>query len=155
MAIFQFKESQIIRAPREEVWQFIATPANLAKITPKHMGFDIQTPDLPSTMYPGMIIQYKVKPLLGIPLTWLTEITHVEEHKFFIDVQRSGPYAFWHHQHFLAETAGGVRMDDIVTYQPPFGFLGTIANELFIRNQLKGIFEYRRKVLDDIFNRQS
>ncbi len=152
MAIFQLKETQIVNASLKEVWAFIATPANLGKITPDYMGFDIQTTDLAEKMYPGMMIQYKVRPILGIPMTWLTEITHMEEYKYFIDEQRSGPYTLWHHQHFLAEIPEGVEMNDIVTYKPHLGFLGTIANELFIRKQLDGIFEYRRKVLDKMFS---
>ena len=116
------------------------------------MGFDITSKDLPLKMYPGMIISYKVSPLLSIPTTWVTEITQVEKHKFFIDEQRVGPYTMWHHQHFLEETKDGILMTDIVTYKPPFGILGSIANSLFIKKKLKSIFDYRFLALEKIFN---
>ena len=111
------------------------------------MGFDITSGNLPEKMYPGMIISYKVRPLLGIPMTWVTEITHVVEKKYFVDEQRVGPYALWHHQHFIEPYENGVMMRDIISYRPPLGFLGSIANALFIRKQLEGIFKYREAAL--------
>ena len=84
-----------------------------------------------------MIITYKVSPLLGIKLNWVTEITHVRDKEYFVDEQRIGPYAMWHHEHKIEAIADGVLMTDIITYQPPFGILGAIANALFIKKQLK------------------
>ncbi len=133
------------------MWNFISSPANLKKITPDYMGFDITSGDLPEKMYPGMIICYKVSPLLGIKMNWLTEITQVDEKRFFIDEQRVGPYKIWHHQHHIEPIEGGVLMTDIVTYQPPMGFLGSISNTLVIKNKLNEIFDYRRNVLNEIF----
>jgi ligand-binding SRPBCC domain-containing protein len=111
------------------------------------MGFDIISENLPDKMYPGMIICYRVKPLFGIPVTWVTEITQVVEKKYFIDQQRSGPYALWHHQHFIEKSEEGILMTDIISYKPPLGFLGKIANKLFIRKKLEEIFNYRREAL--------
>ena len=102
-------------------------------------------------MYPGMIISYKVRPLLGIPMTWVTEITHVAEKKYFVDEQRVGPYALWHHQHFIEPHGNGVMMTDIVSYKPPLGFMGNIAHSLLIRRQLEGIFAYRKGALNKRF----
>ena len=150
--IYQFKTRQLLKSDLETVWDFVSSPRNLKKITPPYMGFDITSKDLPLKMYPGMIISYKVSPLLSIPTTWVTEITQVEKHKFFIDEQRVGPYTMWHHQHFLEETKDGILMTDIVTYKPPFGILGSIANSLFIKKKLKSIFDYRFVALDKIFN---
>ena len=133
------------------MWNFISSPANLKKITPDYMGFDITSGDLPEKMYPGMIICYKVSPLLGIKMNWLTEITQVDEKRFFIDEQRVGPYKIWHHQHHIEPIEGGVLMTDIVTYKPPMAFLGSIANTLVIKNKLNEIFDYRRNVLNEIF----
>ena len=152
MAIYQLRKEQKIQAPIEEIWDFISSPRNLQKITPEYMGFDITTPDLPEKMYPGMIIAYKVSPLLGIKMTWVTEITHVEPMQFFVDEQRVGPYSMWHHEHHLIQEDDGVLMKDIVTYQPPMGILGAIANSLVIANQLEEIFEYRRIVMEKLFN---
>lgn len=143
MAFYQLKTEQRIPASMEQVWDFIRSPKNLKKITPAHMGFDIITENVPDEMYPGMIVAYKVSPVLGIKMTWVTEITHIEEGKYFVDEQRAGPYKVWHHEHFLREENGEVVMSDIVTYVPPYGFLGAIANSLFIRKQLKSIFDYR------------
>jgi ligand-binding SRPBCC domain-containing protein len=153
MAFYQLHTTQEIPATLDQVWDFISSPRNLKEITPPHMGFDITSTGLPEKMYPGMIISYKVSPLLGIKMTWVTEITQVREREFFIDEQRIGPYALWHHQHHIKPIEGGVLMSDIVTYKPPFGFLGAIANTLFIRKQLKGIFEFREKAMEEKFGK--
>ncbi len=143
MAFYQFHRVQNIPASVEQVWDFISSPANLQEITPPSMGFIITSAKLPAKMYAGMIISYKVKPLFGIPLTWVTEITQVVDGTYFIDEQRIGPYSLWHHQHKLQVIPGGVRMTDIISYEPPFGPLGAIANALFIKQKLKEIFDYR------------
>lgn len=100
-----------------------------------------------------MIISYKVSPVLSIPLTWVTEISQVRHHEFFVDEQRVGPYTLWHHQHHIQEIPGGVLMTDIVTYQPPFGFLGAVANTLFIKRQLNSIFEFRKNKMEELFGK--
>lgn len=151
MGFYQFKREQHFEQPKEKLWEFISNPSNLKKITPESMGFDITSGELPEEMYAGMIISYKVSPLFGIKTTWVTEITQIKEQEFFIDEQRVGPYKIWHHQHHLKETETGTLMYDIVSYQPPFGFLGNIANSLIIKKKLNEIFDYREKVLIEIF----
>merc|ERR1711879_79093 len=99
-------------------------------------------------MYPGMIISYCVKPLLGIKTTWVTEITQVKDKEYFVDEQRVGPYNIWHHEHFIEPLKNGVLMKDIVSYQPPFGIFGSIANKLTIRKKLQEIFDYRTKAIE-------
>ena len=148
MAFYQLKSTQKIPASMEEVWDFISSPKNLKEITPDYMGFDIVSDDLPEKMYPGMIIGYKVSPLLGIKTTWVTEITHVKDMNYFVDEQRIGPYSIWHHQHFIEPIEGGVLMRDIVTYQPPFGFLGALMNSLLIKKKLAEIFDYRTRAVE-------
>ncbi|MDB0063150.1 SRPBCC family protein [Crocinitomicaceae bacterium] len=155
MAFYQIKTEQRIPAKMEEVWEFMRSPKNLKKITPEHMGFDVITKDIPDEMYPGMIIAYKVSPLFGIKMTWVTEITHVEEGKYFVDEQRVGPYKVWHHEHFIREENGEVVMSDIVTYIPPFGFIGAIANSILIKKQLKDIFDFRFKAVEKEFGESS
>jgi len=147
MAFYQLVKEQFVPTSIDEVWDFISSPGNLKEITPDHMGFDITSDSLPEKIYAGMIISYKVRPLLGIPMTWVTEITHVVDKKYFIDEQRIGPYALWHHQHIIEPSGQGVLMTDIISYKPPLGFLGSIANALFIRRQLEGIFAYRKEAL--------
>lgn len=152
MAFYQFKRTQTIQASVEEIWDFISNPENLKHITPESMGFDIMSADLPEKMYAGMIISYRVSPLLGIPTTWVTEITHVKHGQYFVDEQRVGPYKMWHHQHIIEPTAGGVKMTDVVSYQPPFGFIGAVANQIIIKRKLNQIFDYRSKMIDAVFN---
>ena len=102
-------------------------------------------------MYPGQIIEYQVAPIAGIRMYWMTEITHVEEYKYFVDEQRFGPYAMWHHQHFFRETDGGVEMTDIVHYKNPLGFIGSAFDSLITKPRLKKIFDYRRQKISEIF----
>ena len=151
MAFFRFYKIQLIPAPIEEVWDFISSPENLKKITPEKMGFKITSGNLPEKMYPGIIISYTVKPVLGIRRIWVTEITHIEAMRYFVDGQLIGPYSMWHHQHFLELTENGVLMTDIVSYAPPLGFLGVIANFSFIKKQLKAILSYPEKAIEKYF----
>jgi ligand-binding SRPBCC domain-containing protein len=131
-------------------WEFFSSPKNLSKITPSYMDFQI-TSELPEEMYEGMIITYTVKPVAGIPVNWVTEISHTRKPYFFIDTQLSGPYKLWHHQHLFKEVKNGIEMEDIVHYKLPFGILGNIANFLFVKKQLEGIFNYRQNILSEIF----
>lgn len=151
MGFYQLHKTQKVPATPDEVWDFISSPANLKKITPKYMGFDIISELLPPEMYPGMIIIYKVSPFPGIKMTWVSEITHIKEKEYFVDEQRAGPYKMWHHEHKIEVIEGGVLMTDIVSYKPPLFFLGSIANSVFIKKQLEEIFEYRKKAFVEIF----
>ncbi len=139
----------------ELAWDFFSSPSNLKDITPSYMGFLVtaEAPESHGRMYAGQVITYKVKPLLGIPLTWMTEITHVREGEYFVDEQRFGPYRLWHHQHFFKPVDGGVEMTDVVHYKLPLWILGNIAHGLFVRRQLEGIFDYRFRVLEERFGR--
>ena len=117
------------------------------------MGFEITSDNKEDKMYAGMIISYKVKPMLNIPLKWVTEITHVKEKKYFVDEQRVGPYKMWHHEHIFEIKKEGVLMTDIISYVPPFGILGTIANLMFIKKRVNTIFDYRNIVLEKMFKK--
>lgn len=151
---FQFTSIQYLYTDIKSVWEFASSPKNLKKITPDYMLFNI-TSEIEDKMYPGMIISYKVAPILKLKLNWVTEIKHVVENKFFVDEQRIGPYALWHHQHLFEVVDKKVKMTDIVTYKPPFGFIGRLANTLFIEKQIKSIFEYRKIKMNEIFNTNS
>ncbi len=153
MAFYQLIKTQKLPASISEIWSFISAPANLKEITPKHMGFIVTGSTVEEKMYPGMIITYKVSPLLGIKLNWVTEITHVKNFEYFVDEQRIGPYSMWHHQHKIEAIEGGVLMTDIITYQPPMGILGALANSLLIKNQLQQIFDYRTVALEKRFGK--
>ncbi len=148
--VYQFIQEQHLPITIIEAWDFFSSPENLAEITPPQMGFQIMN-GKPKPMYAGQIIQYTVKLVLGIPLTWVTEITQVNKPHFFVDEQRKGPYKIWHHQHHFVENDQGVLMEDIVTYEVPLGVLGQIANALFISKQLNQIFDYRKQYLEKKF----
>jgi ligand-binding SRPBCC domain-containing protein len=152
MSVYTLKRTQCLPISLEHAWQFFSSPANLKEITPPYMGFDITSDKrFLVKMYPGQVITYTVKPVLGIPLFWMTEITHVEEGRFFVDEQRVGPYKIWHHQHHFEAVEGGVEMTDLVHYQLPLGPLGDLAQVMFVRRQLNEIFDYRYKKLEDLF----
>ncbi|MEI8116299.1 MAG: SRPBCC family protein [Flavobacteriia bacterium] len=148
--MYQLKSTQFIPASIETCWDYFSSPNNLKEITPKNMGFIIKT-DLPGKMYEGMMIEYIVTPLLGIPMNWITEIKAVKEGVFFIDEQRKGPYKIWHHEHHFKAVDGGVEMTDIVSYEVPFGILGKLVHPLIVRPKLEQIFKYRTKRVEEIF----
>ncbi len=151
MKIYSFESYLQLPISIEKAWNFFSSPSNLKLITPPHMGFVITSDYKNEKMYSGQLISYVVKPLAGIPLTWVTEITHVQEPDYFVDEQRFGPYSLWHHKHFFREIDGGIEMRDLVHYALPLGFLGRIANTLFVKNQLSSIFEYRTQKLEELF----
>ncbi len=150
--LFRFEQQQVVPAGLETVWEFFSNPANLKTITPPDMGFDILTP-LPPEMEAGLIIAYRVRPLLGIPVQWVTEITHVAPMRFFVDEQRFGPYRFWHHRHTFEPTEQGVLMTDLVHYALPAPIGATLINELVVRPRLEQIFHYRRRKIEELFGR--
>lgn len=150
--MFILERTQCIPISLHEAWNFFQNPSNLSKITPSEMGFDILS-EVPEKMYPGLFIHYKVSPLFGIKMNWTTEITHVQEPNYFVDEQRVGPYAIWHHEHHFKEIEGGVEMLDRVNYQIPLGFLGRIAHPLLVKRKLEEIFEYRIQRVEEIFGK--
>lgn len=142
---------QLLKLSLDEAWDFFSSPRNLQAITPAYMKFKVIGDTFNEKMYAGQIIEYKVRPLLGIPLYWMTEITQVKEKEFFIDEQRFGPYAFWHHQHHFKETNEGVEMTDLLHYKVPFYGLGRLANKLFVEKQVAKIFDYRYQKIEELF----
>ena len=152
MKLYQLVQEQQINCNLDEAWRFFSSPVNLKEITPDYMGFEITSDLGDGRMYPGQIITYIVTPLLGIPMRWATEITHVQDKKYFVDEQRFGPYSFWHHQHWFEENDDGVLMKDVVTYGLPLGPLGRIMNNVLVRSKLQEIFDYRTQKVNQLFN---
>jgi ligand-binding SRPBCC domain-containing protein len=146
----QFIRKQFVKTDLQTCWDFFSSPANLKRITPSYMGFDVKT-EVPAQMYEGLIIAYKVKPVLGIPVEWVTEITHVKDKSFFVDEQRKGPYTMWHHEHHFKEVEGGVEMTDIVSYIIPLGIIGKIVHPFLVKPKLEEIFAYRFKIVEEVF----
>lgn len=153
MKVYRLSKTQKLPISMEEAWAFFSTPKNLQEITPDDLKFKILTNLEGEKMYPGQIINYIVTPLAGIPMRWTTEITHVSEGRYFVDEQRFGPYAFWHHKHFFEVIPGGVLATDIVDYALPLGWLGQLAHALFVKKKLNHIFEFRYKVLEERFGK--
>jgi ligand-binding SRPBCC domain-containing protein len=154
MKIYHLKRQQFLPISLDEAWDFFSTPKNLAKITPEHMGFNILYISGGEKAYAGQIIRYQVRVLPGIKVHWVTEITQVKEPYYFIDEQRFGPYALWHHQHHFKEVPGGVEMADEVNYAIPIGLLGRLAHFIFVSREVNRIFDHRFKVLEAYFKEE-
>lgn len=150
MRLYSIHTKQKLPISLDEAWKFISDPKNLEVITPKSMGFKTLSGD-EKEMFAGQIIHYKITPLFGISMQWVTEITHVQDKKFFVDEQRFGPYNFWHHKHFLKEIPGGVEMEDIVHYKIPMGIFGQMAHPFLVKPKLDEIFAFRQKKLIELF----
>ncbi|MCH8475140.1 MAG: SRPBCC family protein [Opitutales bacterium] len=149
----EFHCVQNLPIPVVQAWEFVSNPRNLKEIMPPNMGFDITSGHLPDKMYPGMIVSYKVRPILGIAFRWVTEITQVREPEYFVDEQRFGPYAFWHHKHFIRGIEGGVEMEDLVHFKVPGGKLGDLFTPLLVLPKLREIFAFRQRKLEELFGK--
>jgi len=155
MKVYTLKRVQVLPISLEKSWEFFSSPKNLKDITPPHMKFNIKYISGGESMYAGQIIKYRLFPIPGIPINWTTEITHVNEPYFFVDEQRFGPYALWHHQHWFREVEGGIEMTDEVNYAIPLGVIGRLAEALFVGKQVRSIFDYRYKVLAEKFKTEA
>ena len=146
MKVHQLHTTQVLPITLDEAWDFFSSPANLPVITPPWLDFQM-TNAVPERMQPGTIITYRIRPVLGVPIRWTTEITHLEAPHYFVDEQRFGPYKLWHHQHFFRAVDGGVECEDLVHYGLGFGPAGTLAHRLMVRGKLEEIFAFRREAL--------
>ena len=144
---------QVLPISMEKAWDFFATPANLNVITPKELSINI-TSELTSKMYEGQIITYRIKPMLNIPINWVTEISHIREGSYFVDNQIKGPYKTWHHEHHFEKTEEGVLMTDILFYDIGKSFVGWMAGKLFVHKKVEEIFNYRFMALEKYFNEE-
>ena len=152
MSLHSLSRIQFLPISIEEAWDFFTSPLNLSVITPPEMNFKILSPFNPGDrIYEGMLIDYFVSPLLHVPLRWQTEITKVEPLNFFIDEQRKGPYAYWHHEHYFKHVKDRVEMTDVVKWKVPLGFLGDIVNSIMVKKKVEEIFSFREKKLRELF----
>jgi ligand-binding SRPBCC domain-containing protein len=151
MKTYELRSDIMVRAPLEQVWSFFSNPKNLQRITPDYMGFKIVRCPEVETIFNGMIIEYIVRPMLNVPLRWVTEIAEVQPPFSFTDIQLKGPYALWHHFHSFEKVDGQTKMLDIVKYAMPLGILGNITHDLFVRKQLQEIFKYREVTVKTLF----
>ena len=159
--VFRLEARQTLATDLDSAWAFFSDPRNLAEITPPDMHFRLtsrltrltsRVPSQPAAEpYPGMMISYRLSPLLGIEVVWVTEITQVAAPFYFADEQRVGPYALWHHQHhFRAVEAGGiggVEAIDVVHWSLPLDLLSWPVAIYVVRPRLREIFRYRAERL--------
>ena len=142
---------QKIPVSLETAWKYFSDPHNLFTITPPALNLKMNSKLFGDEVYPGQVMTYTVKPVLGIPFLWMTEITHVNPMKMFVDDQRKGPYAIWHHEHHFKTIESGVEITDLIHYQLPFGFLGNLSHGLVVKPKLKEIFKFRYEKICEIF----
>ena len=150
MKIYSLHKTQKLPISLDEAWEFLSNPKNLKIITPDYMSFNIIS-KIDRPLYIGQIIQYIVTPLLGIKTKWVSEITHIQEKKYFVDEQMYGPYSLWHHKHFIKEINGGVELEDIIDYKVPLGIIGQVIHPILVKPKLEEIFSYRQKKLIELF----
>ena len=150
MKIYSLHKTQKLPISLDEAWGFLSNPKNLKIITPDYMSFNIIS-KIDRPIYIGQIIQYIVTPLLGIKTKWVSEITHIQEKKYFVDEQMYGPYSLWHHKHFIKEINGGVELEDIIDYKVPLGIIGQLIHPILVKPKLEEIFSYRQKKLIELF----
>jgi len=153
MKVYELKTTQTLPISLDEAWDFFSSPANLKEITPDYLDFKITTDLGDGKMYAGQVITYRVRPLLGVPVRWMTEITHVKDKEYFVDEQRFGPYALWHHKHFFKAVDAGVEMTDLVHYAIPWWMGGAITHALVVKGKLKEIFDYRFEKVESLFGK--
>lgn len=151
--VYSLYSRQRVPASLEKVWAFFSNAKNLLEVTPPHLNLKVTNEVYGDAVYAGQVMTYDVKPLLGIPLSWMTEITHVNAPRYFVDEQRKGPYTLWHHQHHFKAIEGGTEMTDLVHYRVPFGFIGSIANALVVKKELRKIFAYRYQKINELFGK--
>jgi len=152
MKIYNLTRELFVPSPPDIAWTFFSNPKNIAVITPPEMNFKILTKNLPEKIFSGMLINYSLTPIFGIKANWVTEIKEVKENEFFIDEQFKGPYALWRHKHSFISHKKGTLMRDEVEYAMPFSSMGEMAHRWHIKKKLDYIFEYRAKVISEIFS---
>ncbi|RLJ32382.1 ligand-binding SRPBCC domain-containing protein [Chryseobacterium sp. 7] len=150
--MYRLYREQQLNCDKETAWKFFSSPHNLAEITPKSMNFVVLSDIQNKPVFEGMEIDYKVSPVLGIPMGWKTIISQVDEYKSFTDFQKEGPYKYWNHFHEFIPNEKGILMKDTVDYELPLGILGKVAHQLFVKEKLKSIFDFRYRILEDLFN---
>jgi ligand-binding SRPBCC domain-containing protein len=149
--LHHIRRTQVIEASLYDCWGFFANPSNLARITPPDLKLQL-TQELPPVMYAGQFIESRVRPFPSLNFTWLTEITQIEEGRYFVDEQRLGPYRLWHHEHhFQALDENRTEMRDMIWYALSFSPFSELAQPL-IRSRLNQIFDYRERITTEIFS---
>ena len=155
MSTFYYRTEQFLPVDLNTAWDFFSSAKNLALITPPELDFKILTDLNGQEIHEGMLIDYTVRPLFGIPLRWQTEICKVEKPYLFTDRQLKGPYKMWEHTHSYEKVDNGILMKDEVKYQLPMGFLGDLVNSVIVKKKVEEIFTFRKQVLETMFKKDA
>ena len=151
MTTHRIHSEMVVDRPIDEVFAFFSRPENLGRITPPGLGFELRSPD--TRMRDGLEIEYRIRPLLGIPLVWRSRITDYDPPHGFRDIQLNGPYRRWEHQHTFVAEGDRTRITDSVEYSLPLGLLGEVAHAAVVRPQLEDIFRHRARTIQSIYAR--
>jgi len=149
---YVLERSQVIPASPGEVFAFFSDPGNLARITPPWLRFRIHG-EPPARLSAGSRIEYRIVWSVAT-LRWVTRIVSWDPPRGFVDEQERGPYRAWVHAHTFRPAPGGVRMDDRVEYELPWGPLGRLVHRLRVRRQIEEIFDFRRRAIEELFPRR-
>jgi ligand-binding SRPBCC domain-containing protein len=146
MKIYQLYRRQILNLSQQEAWDFFSSPYYLNEITPDFFNVEIDS-KVPAKIYAGLMISYRMKAVWGLPMGWLSEISHCEEPHRFVYQQGVGPFKFWSHEVCLTQLEQSIIMEDIVFYAMPWGWLGQCLHALLIGDKLQQIFDTRQNYL--------
>lgn len=147
-AFWELAASQVLPLPRSRAFLFFEDPRNLFDITPDWLSFIMQDRDSKTVMFEGAEFDYRIR-WFSLSLPWKSRIEGYRPPGQFTDIQLAGPYRSWRHLHLFEEAEGRTVMRDIVTYQLPFGILGSAVHALSVRRQLEEIFRYRAMRIDE------
>ena len=153
MTTHRLRAELLVDRPIDEVFAFFSRPENLGRITPPGLRFDLQSSD--TSMREGLEVDYRVRPLLGIPVGWRSRISDYDPPHGFRDIQLKGPYRSWDHRHAFVAEGHRTRVIDVVDYSLPLGVLGELAHAAVVRGQLEEIFRHRARTIQSIFARPS
>lgn len=147
MKVYRLYRQQMLAMPLEEAWRFFTSPYHLNDITPAFFNIEITSP-VPEAVYGGLMIRYRMRAVFGLPMTWLSEISHCDAPRRFVYQQKAGPFKFWSHEVCLSPCEAGVILEDIMFYAMPLGWLGQCLHALLIGPKLEAIFDTRRAYLE-------
>jgi ligand-binding SRPBCC domain-containing protein len=140
------ERSQRVGVTPEQAFAFYGDALNLEPMTPAWLHFEVLTPK-PIRLGAGALLDYRLR-LHGVPICWQTRIETWEPPLRFVDTQARGPYKLWEHTHlFEPEGDGAVTIRDRVRYEIPLGPLGSVADRLFVRRDLRRIFDFRAEAV--------
>jgi ligand-binding SRPBCC domain-containing protein len=146
MKIYQLYRRQVLKLSQQQAWDFFSSPYYLNEITPDFFNVEIVS-KVPAKIYAGLMISYRMKAVWGLPMAWLSEISHCEEPHRFVYQQGVGPFKFWSHEVCLTQQDQSIIMEDIVFYAMPWGWLGQCLHALLIGDKLQQIFDTRQNYL--------